>query len=101
MRSSELKNALENLGYDVALHTGDRCTILTISQADTIVEIVRVEHGEPLWEWGERIEVDPDQHPNDPADVAARIHEVITSAGERRMSRVAPAARARPFRVTM
>lgn len=100
MRSSELKNALEDLGYGVALHAGERCTVLKIFKADAIVEVVRVEHGEPLWEWGELIEVDPDQHPNDPADVAARIHEVIGAAGERRMSLVAPVARARPFRVT-
>lgn len=99
MRSSELKDALENLGYDVALHAGERCTILKISKADAVVEIVRVDHGEPLWEWGELIEVDPDQHPNNPADVAARIHEVITSAGERRMSLIA-ASRGRPFRIT-
>lgn len=99
MRSSELKEALQNLGYDVTLHAGERCTVLQISKAEAIVEIVRVEHGEPQWEWGELIEVDPDQHPNDPGDVAARIDEVINSAGERRMSLLA-ASRGRPFRVT-
>lgn len=100
MRSSELRDALEAFGYHVGLHAGERCTVLKIFNDEAVVEVVRLEYGEAQWEWGELIEVDPCQRPNDPGDVAARIHEVISGAGERRRSLLMPSSRGRPFRVT-